>query len=217
MAQMAPTSYRRTEEEMACPWTVLRVPLIEPGTESPEVTPIYDTYREMFGMVPRYIQLLAHVPAIAHSWMIFDRDVKVPAIKSADPRMARAQVLAILKTSMINMCNNCTMHNIELGITLGLPEEKVHLVEHDLWRESDQFSPEERAVIGWAETVTRIPAAVSEAAFEDLKHFFTDAEIVEITYTVGLWNCSNRVAESLGLVVEPQGHRIDWEHEEHHA
>ncbi len=213
MGTAAPASYRRTDEQMACPWTSLRVPLIEPGTESAEVTPIYDTYREMFGMVPRYIQLLAHVPAIAHSWMIFDRDVKVPAIKSADPRMAQAQVLAILKTSMMNMCNNCTMHNIELGISLGLPEEKIHLIEGDLWRESDQFNDEHRAIIAWAEAVTRIPAPVGDTVFNDLKRFFTDAEVVEITYTTGLWNCSNRVAESLGLVVETAGNRIDWEHE----
>lgn len=214
MGRTAPTSYRRTDEEMACPWTGLRVPLIEPGTEPAEVTPIYDTYREMFGMVPRYIQLLAHVPAVAHSWMIFDRDVKMPAIRSADPRMARAQVLAILKTSMINMCNNCTMHNIELGMTLGFPEDEIHLIEGDGWRLGGAFSGEERAVIGWAEAVTRIPTPVQQDVFDDLKQFFTDAEIVEITYTTGLWNCSNRVAESLGLVVEPAGHRIDWEHEE---
>ena len=29
--------------------------------------------------------------------------------------------------------------------------------------------------------------------------------ILEITYTAGLWNCSNRVAEALHLVVEPPG------------
>jgi hypothetical protein len=91
-------------EAMECP--MLRIPLVTPGTEPPEVTPIYDYYREAVGVVPRYIQLLAHVPAIAKSWMIFDRDVKVGSLRSGDRERVRFQVLAILKTSLINVCNN---------------------------------------------------------------------------------------------------------------
>lgn len=93
-----------SEEAMACPST--RIPLIAPGTEPPEMTPVYDYYREAVGVVPRYIQLLAHVPAIAKSWMGFDRDVKIGALRAGDTERVRFQVLAILKTSLINVCNN---------------------------------------------------------------------------------------------------------------
>lgn len=93
-----------THEAMVCPMT--RIPLIEPGSESPEVTPVYEYYREAVGVVPRYIQLLAHVPAIARSWMIFDRDVKIGSLRAREAERVRYQVLAILKTSLINVCNN---------------------------------------------------------------------------------------------------------------
>ena len=45
--------------ELACPIKT-RLPLIEPGTETPEVAEIYENCRDLFGIVPRYIQLLAH-------------------------------------------------------------------------------------------------------------------------------------------------------------
>jgi hypothetical protein len=93
-----------SEEAMECPLT--RIPLIAPGTEPPEMTPVYEYYREAVGVVPRYIQLLAHVPAIARSWMVFDRDVKIGALREGDAERVRFQVLAILKTSLINVCNN---------------------------------------------------------------------------------------------------------------
>lgn len=91
-------------EAMDCPMT--RIPLIPPGSESPEMTPVYDYYRNAVGVVPRYIQLLAHVPAIAQSWMVFDRDVKIGSLHAQDTTRVRYQVLAILKTSLTNICNN---------------------------------------------------------------------------------------------------------------
>lgn len=91
-------------EAMECPMT--RIPLISPGTESADVTHVYDYYRDAVGVVPRYIQLLAHVPAIAKSWMVFDRDVKIGSLHAQDTARVRYQVLAILKTSLTNICNN---------------------------------------------------------------------------------------------------------------
>jgi hypothetical protein len=101
-----PARSRATEvaqERMECP--LLRVPLVVPGSEPDDVTPIYEQTREVWGTVPRFIQLLAHVPAAAQAWVLIDREVRVKRL-ARDPDHVRLQELAIIKTSMINGCNN---------------------------------------------------------------------------------------------------------------
>lgn len=92
-----------TGEMMACP--LPRVPFVAPGSEPDHVTPIYEENRRIWGTVPRYIQLLAHVPAAAEAWTLVDREVRHRRLQD-DPEHVRLQELAIIKTSLINECNN---------------------------------------------------------------------------------------------------------------
>jgi alkylhydroperoxidase family enzyme len=103
---------------------------------------------------------------------------------------------------------------VELGRALGLTDEQIADLETDAWRENDVFSEKDKAVIHWADAVTKMTAPRDDAGFARLREHFTDAEILELTYTSGLWNCSNRVAEALHLVVEPPGRRVEWEKDE---
>jgi alkylhydroperoxidase family enzyme len=87
----------------------------------------------------------------------------------------------------------------------------VDLLAGDGWKTSPQFTDEQKAVIGWAEAVTNMTAHGDEAAFEAMKQHFNNRQIVELTLICSMWNLSNRFAESLHLVVEPPGHRIEFQ------
>jgi len=54
-------------------------------------------------------------------------------------------------------------------------------------------------------------AKQNEAAFGEMKQHSSTQQIVEPTFLCGMWKLSDRVAESLHLVVEPPGRRIAFQ------
>ena len=72
-------------------------PLVEPGTETPEVTEIFDPVLRPLRDVPKSIQLLAHAPGTAKSFLKFDEEIKVAALRAGERERSRMQVLATLK------------------------------------------------------------------------------------------------------------------------
>lgn len=194
---------------MACPITT-RVPLIEPGTETPEVTEIYNQCRDLYGMVPKFIQLLAHAPGTAKSFLKFDEEIKVAALRAGERERSRMQVLAILKPSLDNSCHNCSHHNVNLARGLGYNDSQLAAIAAGTWNENEDFSTKERVVLDWSDAVTHMSAARDQVAFDAMREHFSNEEIVELTYTTALWNCTNRLAEAMHLTAEPPGKGIDW-------
>ncbi|MCC7105665.1 MAG: hypothetical protein IT307_11015 [Chloroflexi bacterium] len=92
-----------TDELMRCPMP--RVPLVAPGTEPEELKALYAEKLRQWGTVARYAQLLAHVPAALEGWTTMDRGVRLK-YQSADPEFLRIEELVVIKTSIMNRCNN---------------------------------------------------------------------------------------------------------------
>lgn len=88
------------------------------------------------------------------------------------------------------------------------------MLDGDGWKKSDLFDDKEKAVIRWADEVTHLTAKQNEFAFDEIKKYFTNRQIVELTFICGMWNLSGRLAEALHLVVEPPGGRIAFQKED---
>lgn len=73
------------------------------------------------------------------------------------------------------------------------------------------FDEKEKAVIRWADAVSKFTAKNDDFAFGDMKKHFSDRQIVELTFICGMWHLSGRLAEALHLVVEPPGGRIEFQ------
>ena len=100
---------------------------------------------------------------------------------------------------------------MELGRALGLTQEQINLLEGDDWKDSDLFDDKEKAVIRWADEVSKLTAKNNDFAFNEMKKYFSDRQIVELTFICGMWHLSGRLAEALHLVVEPPGGRIEFQ------
>jgi alkylhydroperoxidase family enzyme len=63
-----------------------------------------------------------------------------------------------------------------------------------VWRDTaDVFSTQERVALAWAETVTRVAeTGVPDADYEAAAAEFTDKELSDLTYAIGLMNAFNR-------------------------
>ena len=103
---------------------------------------------------------------------------------------------------------------MELGRALGLTQEQINLLESDDWKDSDLFDDKEKAVIRWADEVSKLTAKNNDFAFNEMKKYFSNRQIVELTFICGMWHLSGRLAEALHLVVEPPGGRIEFQAED---
>ncbi len=78
---------------------------------------------------------------------------------------------------------------------------------------SSNFDRREKAVLRFAEAMTRTPADVSDALFENIRELFSTEEIVELTAAGALenyrarFNCALKIASD-GLCTLPPDHPV---------
>jgi AhpD family alkylhydroperoxidase len=113
---------------------------------------------------------------------------------------ARLLHLVDLRVSQINGCGFCVdMHAREL-LASGDTLQRMNSVV--TWREVDFFDARERAALNWAEQVTRLAIShPSPADFEALRPHFSDREIVDLSFAIGVINTWNRLAVGFAVPV----------------
>ena len=99
--------------------------------------------------------------------------------------------LVEFRVSQINGCAYCLdMHSKDLRHG-GETEQRIYLIS--AWRETDFFTPREKAALAWAEAVTKLEGQeVSDEVFETAKKEFSDEELIDLTLTVTAINTWNR-------------------------
>ena len=91
-----------------------------------------------------------------------------------------------------------------LGQALGLTDAEFEALAGDDYRQSPLFDEREKAVIAWAEAMTRNTAKQDGPAWDDMRRLFTTAEIVELSLITGLFNMINRLNDSFRTELEPE-------------
>lgn len=106
--------------------------------------------------------------------------------------------LVELRVSQINGCSYCVwLHSRQLR-ELGDNDERLAALKQ--WRSATCFSDAEKAALNWAELVTRIAdGAPPDDAFADLRKYFDDRQIVDLTAIAANMNALNRMAISFRL------------------
>ncbi len=144
--------------------------------------------------------LSAHTPYLARWFIGLVAAVRQPALGAVSD--VRLRNLATVKTSMVNACNYCATHTSIYGQALGVSEAQLEAMRGEAWRDSPLFDDRERAVIAWAEAVTRNTAKSDKALWETMKRLFSDAEIVEITLASAMFNMINRLNDTFWTELE---------------
>lgn len=104
--------------------------------------------------------------------------------------------LVFLRVSQINGCGYCMdMHATSLR-KAGIEPRKLDTLP--AWHESCFFDERERAALGWAEALTRLPdGAPSQAAFDALAPHFDPKGISDLSMAVAVINAWNRLGAGL--------------------
>jgi len=98
-----------------------------------------------------------------------------------------------------------------VGRDVGITDEQ--LADLAAFETSPHFDRREKAVLRYAEGMTRTPADVSDAVFEEIQALFSTEQTVELTAAIALenfrarFNCALKV-DSDGLCMLPPDHPV---------
>lgn len=101
--------------------------------------------------------------------------------------------LVNLRVSQMNGCAFCLeMHAASLR-ERGVSNKKIDSLAG--WQVSSHFNDKERAALAWTESLVNIAQTVApDTLFQNLKHYFADEQISDLTLAIGLMSALNRVA-----------------------
>ena len=104
-----------------------------------------------------------------------------------------------IRASQINGCAFCIdMHTKDARLH-GETEQRIYALNG--WRETPFFTPEERAVLAFTETVTLISTAhVSDALYQEVSQYFSPEEIANLLMAIVTINAWNRIAIATRIV-----------------
>lgn len=103
-----------------------------------------------------------------------------------------------IRSSQINGCAYCVDNHTKEARKAGFSEQWISLIA--VWKESPIFDPKERAVLNWAESVTRVShTGIPDQDYELLREYFSLKEIAQLTVAVSTINVWNRMALALRL------------------
>ena len=164
-----------------------RVPLIQ-EQEHPEFAGLIEKFRAgRRGRLINIYRMLLNSPALAQSWFNHSNAVRW---KTTLPGRLR-EIVIIRMGHLTGSQYILRQHVPSLALADGLSLEECDALAD--WRASKFFSPSERAVLAYADTMTR-DIAVPDAVFAEVKRHFNAREIVELTVLIGTYNMNARAA-----------------------
>jgi AhpD family alkylhydroperoxidase len=174
---------------------VARVPLAAASAES--VRGLYSFEPPSSGRVPNYLRALAGVKpptakAFAHLLGTFTYAGNLaPALKLA---MA-------LRIAQINRSPYAVTHLERLLQAVGADGDTY--LSKLRANQLAALAPGDRLALRWAELQTTDIHGMSDDEFRQLRGYYADSDIVELTFTVSVFNYFTRLVDALGLPVEP--------------
>jgi AhpD family alkylhydroperoxidase len=104
-----------------------------------------------------------------------------------------------MRASQINGCAYCIDMHSKDARALGETEQRLY--ELDAWRETPFYTDKERAALAWTEAVTLVSEThVPDSVYEEVRKYFNEKEIVDLTLVVTTINAWNRLAIALRAV-----------------
>ncbi len=177
----------------------LDLPMVDPLP--PETRKYFDICADRLGLVPNVLRAYAFDIDKLNAFTGFYNDLMLAP--SGLSKLEREMIAVVV--SSLNRCWYCQVaHGAAVRELSGRPELGEALVMN--WRVAD-LSGRERAMLEFAEKLTRASAEVEEADRQALREAgFGDRDIFDIAAVAGFFNMTNRVASATGMEPNPSYH-----------
>ncbi|MGO2391195.1 carboxymuconolactone decarboxylase family protein [Halomonas sp. AOP12-C2-37] len=129
-----------------------------------------------FKSVPALIEALSNANTASHKTSI---DVNIKS-------------LIDIRASQLNGCAFCLDMHIKQAKIKG--ERELRLYHIAIWRESPLFTAKEKAALELTEALTKLSdQGISDELYHSTREYFSEVEISELTFAIGLINIWNRM------------------------
>jgi uncharacterized peroxidase-related enzyme len=161
---------------------------------SPAMATYFDKCREKLGFVPHVLTAYAHDMAKLEAFAAFYNDLMLAP--SGLSKLEREMIAVAVSAD--NRCFYClTAHGAAVRQISGIPQLGEAIAMN--WRATD-LPPRQRAMLVFAEKITRASAAIEEADRQALRDAgFSDREIWDIAAVASFFNMSNRMASAVAM------------------
>ena len=157
---------------------------VEKEGAAPDQEKILAQVTQRSGKIANIWKIFAHSPLMLETFMPFYKTLMTKGVLDG-----KLRELAYLKTSSINGCAYCANAHKPSGAKFGVTDQQLQ--EIDSYENSPLFSPVEKAVLRYAEELTR-NVKTSDESMKELKKYLNEAQIVELNLTIGVANLTNR-------------------------
>lgn len=100
--------------------------------------------------------------------------------------------LVHIRASQMNGCGFCLDMHVKQAKIHG--ESELRLYHISIWRESNLFTPRERAALTWTEILTKLPEqGVPDELYDHVRGQLSEKEISDLTFSVMAINAWNRI------------------------
>lgn len=159
---------------------------------APELAAVYDDMSKKFGRMPNLFAVMAQRPTALRTYLPFYAGVTAEGTIDASYK-----TLAFLKAALINGCEYDIRAHTAAAKKLGISEEKIKALS--FFHRSPLFDDKEKTTLLYAERVTRGAAGIRDRTLQDLKKYYGEDQIVELTLIISLANFTNRFNDALQI------------------
>lgn len=154
---------------------------------------LYTLQQRHRGVVLEPTRIWARAPAALRGFLHFGAAVD----RKGSPIDAALRSMVMVKVSQLNRCSFCVDLNASRLHERGVSMDKALALGS--YESSELFSGKERAALDYAVAITSGPGDVSDTLFEQLRGFFCDDAIVELTALIALQNASSKFNAALQI------------------
>lgn len=147
--------------------------------------------QERGGKLLNLYKMLLHSPPIAEGWLAF-----LTALRQKADLPGRYRELAILRVAVLNGADYEFNAHVPFALREGFDERTIDALRAA--RVPDDFSDADRAVIAYTDAMSR-EIRVTDEVFAEVRAHLDERHIVELTATIGAYNCVSRVLEALRI------------------
>jgi uncharacterized peroxidase-related enzyme len=163
---------------------------ISKETAAPEIQPLLDKLAPGAAHLPAFFGTMARFPEGIATFVPFYK-----AVIEGGTVERKYKELAYLKASLINGCEYCYRAHVAAGKKNSVTDAQIQALA--FFHRSPAFDAKEKAVLLYAERVTRGASAIRPAALSELKQYFSDDQIVELTMATCVANFTNRFNDAM--------------------
>lgn len=176
----------------------MKTPLVLPkqNINDPELDKLIAFFNETLGFCPNSVLTMYHRPRIAYAFV----EMNMAVMENKGRVTSALKRLIGYISSNAAGCRYCQAHTIRAAERYQASKEQLS----NIWeyKTHPAFSKAEVAALDFALSASVIPNAVTEEIAVELRKYWDEGEIVEISGVVALFGYLNRWNDSMGTEIE---------------